>query len=60
MGFTKLEFPFRTQYGELGPFVPKVLVMKNIGEGVSSLKWMKIMGMGVGNTTGGVALSPIL
>ena len=24
--------------------------------GVSSVKWMKNMGMGIGNTTGGVAL----
>ena len=31
MGFTKLEFPFRTQYGELGPLVPKFLGMGNMG-----------------------------
>ena len=32
--------------------------MENIGGGISSLKWMKNMGMEIGNTTGGVALRP--
>ena len=52
-----LSFPFQTPYGELGPLVPKFLEMWNIGGGVSSLKWMKNMGMGIGNTIGGVALT---
>ena len=47
-----------TQYGELGPLVPKFLEMENIGGRVSSLKWMKNMGMGMGNTTSGIALRP--
>ena len=34
MKFTKLESsPFRIQYGELGPLVPKFLGMENIGGG---------------------------
>ena len=56
-GLPNLSSLFWTQFGELGPLFPKFLGMGNIGGGVSSLKWMKNMGMGIGNTTGGVALT---
>ena len=44
--------------GKFRPLVPKFLGMGNIGGGLSSLNWMKNMGIGIGNTTSGVALMP--
>ena len=57
-GLLNLSSPYRTQYGELGPLVAKFLGIGNIGGRFSSLNWMKNMGIGIGNTTGGVALIP--
>ena len=56
MGFTKLEFPISDPIWGIGTPCPKNFRDREHWWGVSSLNWMKNMGIGIGNTTGGDAL----
>ena len=57
MGFIKLEFPISDPIWGIGTPCPEIFRDREHWWGVSSLNWMKNMGIGNGNTTGGVALS---